>query len=231
MRGNIMNKKIFAILFISIFLIAFIGFVSAADEGGDNVSNPISVKIVWNDNGQTSDRPSQVTVNLLKDGTVVESVSLMDSNSWSSTFKTQNDGGNYKIVVRDDISSYSVSSNGNANSGFVISAVLKETPLKASDENDSVMKASGGDNETGDVANDTNNNTNYNTNNDTDNSNSTANNTSKDVSNDTKKVKNDVKPVKKEKPHKTKLRNTGIPIAVLCLVSMVVAFIPFRYKK
>ena len=230
-----MNKKIFAILFISIFLIASIGFVSAADEGGDKVSNPLKVKIVWNDNGQTSDRPSQVTVSLLKDGTVVESVILKDSNSWSATFKTQNDGGKYKVLVKDDISSYSVSSKGSANAGFVISAVLKEAPLKASGENASLIKASDSGNATGDSDNGTNstaNNTvNNNTNNDTDNANNTTNNTSKNVSNNTKKVQNDTKPVKKEKPHKTKLKNTGIPLAGLCLVSMVVAFIPFRNKK
>ena len=43
----------------------------------------LTVNKVWNDKGYESYRPASVTVGLLKDGTVSQTVTLDDSNSWS----------------------------------------------------------------------------------------------------------------------------------------------------
>ena len=229
-----MNRKIFAILFVSLFLIASIGFACAANESDvqDTVKDsvPIKVKIAWNDNGQTSDRPGHVTVNLIRDGKVVESVKLSESNSWSATFKTQNDGGNYKVSLASGLSDYSVSTGGNAKSGFVITGTLKEAPEASKDVAPAV-----------DAVNDTSNATDITAGNSTD-DNSTDNDTSNDTdknSTDKKDVpkkdtpKKDTKTVKKTKTKvtKAKLKKTGIPIVALTLVAMCAVFVPFTRKK
>lgn len=136
-----MNKKIFAMLFISILLIVSIGFISAADDGNDagNASKPIKVKIIWNDNN-TTDRPTQILVNLLDGGKVVEVIKLNDSSSWNATFKTQDDGKNYKVQLTDDLSNYSVSYNGSVEKGFVINCTLKESPSNATGNGSSLQK-------------------------------------------------------------------------------------------
>ena len=159
-----MNKKIFAILLISIFLIVSAGFISAAEDSDDagNASNPIKIKIVWDDKGNTTCRPDQIMVNLLRGGKVVEFINLNESNSWNATFKTQGDDGNYKVQLADDLSNYSVSYNGSIEKGFVINCTLKEAPSKAI-ANESLDKndTNGTVNETSkDIKNQTSNNTN-----------------------------------------------------------------------
>lgn len=124
-----MNRRIFAVLFIVLFLMTMIGFVSAGEkcdvQGAD--SYPVNVTILWNDSNQTQYRPVQLTVNLLRDGEVVESVNLSDSNSWNSTFNTPIDCAKYQVKLVDDLKSYSVSYKGNVESGFVITNTLNKT--------------------------------------------------------------------------------------------------------
>ena len=79
---------------------------------------------------------------------MVEFIKLNESNSWNATFKTLNDGGNYKVNITDELSNYSVSYKGNADSGFVIKNTLKEAPLKASPDNSTLEKTNGTDNGT-----------------------------------------------------------------------------------
>lgn len=143
-----MNKRIFAILLISVFLIVSVGFISAAEDSNDagNASNLIKVKVVWDDNGNTSYRPDQVIVNLLLDGKVVEFINLNESNLWNATFKTQDDGGNYTVRLADNLSNYSVSYNGSAEKGFVINCTVNES-LSDAGENGSSLE-NGTDNAT-----------------------------------------------------------------------------------
>ena len=60
-----MYKKIFAILTILVFLMISISVISAEsdavlDGSGDNIQKTINVKVIWEDDGQTTDRKSVV---------------------------------------------------------------------------------------------------------------------------------------------------------------------------
>ena len=66
-----MYKKIFTILTILVFLMISISVISAEsdavlDGSGDNIQKTINVKVIWEDDGQTTDRPDSITVKLLK---------------------------------------------------------------------------------------------------------------------------------------------------------------------
>jgi hypothetical protein len=62
-----MYKKLLGILIIAIFIITSIGAISAQDL------DSISVSAVWDDDNG-NDRPAEITVDLLEDGKVVDSV-------------------------------------------------------------------------------------------------------------------------------------------------------------
>ena len=139
-----MNKRIFAIFLVAIFLIVSVGVISAADDQSDvsadvdvkKVSNSkvISVKIVWDDADKTGARPDSVKVNLVKDGAVVDEVTLSESNSWSATFKAQSDDGTFKVTQSGNLGDYSVSTSGNADNGFIIVNKVKADVLGASED-------------------------------------------------------------------------------------------------
>ena len=139
-----MNKRIFAIFLIAIFLIVSVGVISAADDQSDvsadvdvkKVSNSkvISVKIVWDDADKTGARPDSVKVNLVKDGVVVDEVTLSESNSWSATFKAHSGDGTFKVTQSGNIGDYSVSTSGNADNGFIIVNKVKADVLGASED-------------------------------------------------------------------------------------------------
>lgn len=122
-----MNKKIFVIMLVAIFLIASIGFVSAKD---------ISVSINWDDNGNAANRPAEVSVSLIHDGKVVDTEKLSASNAWKTTFKNQEADSGYSVKVKD-ISGYDVSTKENSGNEFIITGKLIEEPvLSASDDNE-----------------------------------------------------------------------------------------------
>ncbi|WP_458453185.1 hypothetical protein [Methanobrevibacter sp.] len=208
-----MYKKFLTIFIIAVFLITSVGVVSAADS--------ISVKVVWDDYSQAG----HVTVNLIKDGQVVDSASLSPGNS-KTTFKVDDASGNYRVseVISSD---YSYSVSGSASNGFVISnKLVKQDVLSASDdepvldedtpddkvssneenneiaETDAPVTSDNGNDGTG-ADNSNNNNTN---NNSTDN-NSTDNNSTDDKPTDDSSNKktdsNSKKPVKKTTTTKT----------------------------
>lgn len=117
-----MNKKLIGILIIAIFLITSVGVISAADDS-------ISVKMKWDDD---SNAPSAVTVNLVKDGKVVDTMKLSSKNSWSATFKVDDDG-DYDIKL-SKISGYSSVITGNADKGFVVTNSLIKSNVLGSDD-------------------------------------------------------------------------------------------------
>ena len=123
-----MNKKLFTIMFVAIFLIASIGFVSASDDAKN-----ISVKLVWDDNGNDVAKPDAVTVNLILDGKVVDTAKLNDSNSWKTAFKNLDPNEDYTITV-DDISGFTLKTSKDGESGFIITGIAQESVLGASDD-------------------------------------------------------------------------------------------------
>ena len=133
-----MFKKLLAIFIVLLFLITSISVISAADD-----SNTISVKVLWEDD--IAEVPDEVVVNLLKDGKIVDSAKLNDTNSWNTTFEVDDDG-NYEVeeVISDD---YSTEITGNAKEGFTVkNALVKEDVLGAVADEDSLGESSADDN-------------------------------------------------------------------------------------
>ena len=169
-----MNKKLFTILCIAIFLIAAVGFISAADDINEDVNSEndvmkvsstedvklssdlknISVKIVWDDIGKSADRPTQVKVKLLKDDVVVDTVVLDEKNSWNATFENQSADGNYKVEMESDPEGYNASITGNPDIGFVITNKAADDKLGVS-ENQTDLKDANDTNVTDDALNTT----------------------------------------------------------------------------
>lgn len=242
-----MDKKFFTILLVAIFLVASIGFVSAADDGDS--SQTITVKINWNKDSQ-SDRPDSVTVNLIKDGKIVDSTKLNAENSWSAKFTVDGDGS-YSVKQVDDLSDYSVSTKGSASSGFVITNTFNAEVLTTSESNDTLEAEDDVEPALTD-ANGTETSTNNDTNNGTDEGDTDTNTTdendtettgddspmvispSKEKTDVVKKVEKKVIKKTEKQPKnvtKNKLRNTGLPVIALVIVAFAAAFVPFTRKK
>lgn len=124
-----MYKKLFAVLVIATFLITSVGIISAADDS-------ISVKIIWD--GNSNDRPSSVTVNLIKEGAVVDTAKLSSDNGWKTTFNVSGDGDyQVKEVIGSD---YLPKVYGNDKNGFVIKNHLVNTGILGTDDGSSSDK-------------------------------------------------------------------------------------------
>lgn len=243
-----MNKKLISACILLFFLIISVGIVSA--ESGDVKSIHVSA---------TGDMPEAITVSLLCNGKIVDSATLSNGNSWSTTFKV-NDDGDYSIVAKDN-PNYSMSVSGSEDNGFVVHskhigeklAAGNDDPVKENDSSDDTVAANNvsdvnvtDDNATEDNGTDDDNAADDNgtvpgdvIDNSTDkNINKSDKDTNKSNINKTviknKIVKKETKkPVEKKenKTNKVKLRNTGLPLVVLVIAAFVAIFVPISRKK
>lgn len=67
-----------------------------------------SVIKLWKDGGRAGERPVSVTVDLLKDGTLQETVVLSAENDWSYSWRTADAQGLWTVVERDVPEDYQV---------------------------------------------------------------------------------------------------------------------------
>ncbi len=67
-----------------------------------------SVMKLWQDEGHSQNRPHSVTVDILKDGKVSDSVILNSTNNWRYTFETVDDGSVWSVVERNVPKDYTV---------------------------------------------------------------------------------------------------------------------------
>lgn len=63
---------------------------------------------LWKDEGNQDHRPSEVTVDLLKDGTLVETVVLNAQNDWKYSFRCQDGSSRWSVVERNVPQGYAV---------------------------------------------------------------------------------------------------------------------------
>ena len=71
----------------------------------ENVFN-YNVHINWNDKGNEINRPEQVTVTLLGNGTVYDTVKLTKDNGWKYTWNDLDGTSSWLAVTRDEITGY-----------------------------------------------------------------------------------------------------------------------------
>lgn len=250
-----MSKKIFVLLFVAVFLIASIGFISAEDSADDAVGSSdnlknITVKKIWDDKGFESQRPDSVQVELYVGGKLVDKVKLNSSDNWKAIFKNVDVSGDVKVVELNRSSDYKISYDGNVEDGFVITSKIAKNATKddvLGKSNDSDKLA---DNNTSQKQNTTENNntkvqnasaddnktenkTIYNITNETDieiNNTTTIKNVNKTV-NKTVVVNEEKAPPKKPPANLIDLRNTGLPILFLVIVVIGAVFFSLRRKK
>ena len=118
-----MSKKIFVLLFVAVFLIASIGFISAEDSADDAVGSSdnlknITVKKIWDDKGFESQRPDSVQVELYVGGKLVDRINLNSSDNWKAIFKNVDVSGDVKVVELNRSSDYKISYDGNVEDGL-----------------------------------------------------------------------------------------------------------------
>lgn len=250
-----MSKKIFVLLFVAVFLIASIGFISAEDSAddvvvsSDNLKN-ITVKKVWDDKGFESQRPDSVQVELYVGGKLVDRINLNSSDNWKAIFKNVDVSGEVKVVELNRSSDYKISYDGNVEDGFVITSKIAKNATKddvlgksndsdkladnntsqkqntTENNNTKVQNASADDNKTENI-------TIYNITNETDieiNNTTTIKNVNKTV-NKTVVVNEEKAPPKKPPANLIDLRNTGLPILFLVIVVIGAVFFSLRRKK
>ena len=250
-----MSKKIFVLLFVAVFLIASIGFISAEDSADDAVGSSdnlknITVKKIWDDKGFESQRPDSVQVELYVGGKLVDRINLNSSDNWKAIFKNVDVSGDVKVVELNRSSDYKISYDGNVEDGFVITSKIAKNATKddvLGKSNDSDKLA---DNNTSQKQNTTENNntkvqnasaddnktenkTIYNITNETDieiNNTTTIKNVNKSV-NKTVVVNEEKAPPKKPPANLIDLRNTGLPILFLVIVVIGAVFFSLRRKK
>lgn len=74
---------------------------------------------LWNDYGIKNQRPKQVTVDILKNGTRQESVILSAENNWTHTWKTLDGNSTWTVVERDVPASYKVTISSSGSSFYI----------------------------------------------------------------------------------------------------------------
>lgn len=76
-----------------------------------SVTDTISRHVLksWDDAGYTSNRPDSISVDLLRDGTIVDTVILSPSNNWRYTWKDLEGGHNYQVVESNVFGRYTTS--------------------------------------------------------------------------------------------------------------------------
>ncbi len=88
-----------------------------------NTGSDLSVVKVWKDGG-SSKRPDSVSVQLLKDGKVYDTVTLSDSNDWRYTWKKLDSSSSWKAVEKKVPVGYKVTSVRETDK-FVITNTMK----------------------------------------------------------------------------------------------------------
>lgn len=73
----------------------------------DETTTSIDVRKIWRD-GNSPDRPGNVDIGLLRDGSLADTVRLDASNGWSHTFEGLDAGHEYRIVERGVPDGYTV---------------------------------------------------------------------------------------------------------------------------
>lgn len=95
-------------------------------ESGRIPEEPVSRKVlkVWKDEGHSQERPDEVVVQLLRDGTVYDTVTLNDDNNWRYTWKAL-DGSHRWTVAEKELEGYTVTVEQERTT-FVVTNTYKE---------------------------------------------------------------------------------------------------------
>lgn len=233
-----MSKKLFAILGILLVLVVSVGVISAEENANDDTqveNSKVKVSVSWNDDGNTDNRPSSISVTIKSGGNVIGTLTLSQANGWQDSLSAT--GGDYCISI-DDVASYSKEISQNGDSFNVVYSNdgqdVDDTPENdTDDDSDIVDDDNSTDDDDSDILDDDNS-----TDDDDGDSDLNGTNGNDDSLNVDKNAPLKNKIVKQNKVlkqnnnvTKKQLRQTGLPIAVLVLVLIVVALVPISRRK
>ena len=233
-----MSKKLFAILGILLVLVVSVGVISAEENANDDTqveNSKVKVSVSWNDDGNTDNRPSSISVTIKSGGNVIGTLNLSQANGWQDSLSAT--GGDYSISI-DDVASYSKEISQNGDSFNVVYSNdgqdVDDTPENdTDDDSDIVDDDNSTDDDDSDIVDDDNS-----TDDDDGDSDLNGTNGNDDSLNVDKNAPLKNKIVKQNKVlkqnnnvTKKQLRQTGLPIAVLVLVLIVVALVPISRRK
>ena len=88
----------------------------------ENSLNNKSIYVIkkWDDNNNSANkRPESISVDLLLNEEVIDTVELSESNGWSHTFKSLVNEGSYTVKERS-VENYSAKYSGDSENGFII---------------------------------------------------------------------------------------------------------------
>ncbi len=219
-----MSKKLFAILGILLVLVVSVGVISAEENANDDTqveNSKVKVSVSWNDDGNTDNRPSSISVTIKSGGKVIGTLTLSQANGWQDSLSAT--GGDYSIFI-DDVASYSKEISQNGDSFNVVYSNdgqdVDDTPENDTDDDSDIVDD---DNSTDDDDGDSDlNGTN---------GNDDSLNVDKNAPLKNKIVKQNKVLKQNNNVTKKQLRQTGLPIAVLVLVLIVVALVPISRRK
>ena len=219
-----MSKKLFAILGILLVLVVSVGVISAEENANDDTqveNSKVKVSISWNDDGNTDNRPSSISVTIKSGGNVIGTLTLSQANGWQDSLSAT--GEDYSIYI-DDVASYSKEISQNGDSFNVVYSNdgqdVDDTPENDTDDDSDIVDD---DNSTDDDDGDSDlNGTN---------GNDDSLNVDKNAPLKNKIVKQNKVLKQNNNVTKKQLRQTGLPIAVLVLVLIVVALVPISRRK
>ena len=219
-----MSKKLFAILGILLVLVVSVGVISAEENANDDTqveNSKVKVSVSWNDDGNTDNRPSSISVTIKSGGNVIGTLTLSQANGWQDSLSAT--GGDYSISI-DDVASYSKEISQNGDSFNVVYSNdgqdVDDTPENDTDDDSDIVDD---DNSTDDDDGDSDlNGTN---------GNDDSLNVDKNAPLKNKIVKQNKVLKQNNNVTKKQLRQTGLPIAVLVLVLIVVALVTISRRK
>lgn len=96
--------------------------IASSPKVEENKANKTNVYVIkkWDDrNNAAKKRPEAITVELLNDKTVVDSVTLTSNTAWSHTFSNLPNNGKYSVREKA-VSNYKASYSGDVKNGFII---------------------------------------------------------------------------------------------------------------
>lgn len=215
-----------------------VGVISAEENANDDTqveNSKVKVSVSWNDDGNTDNRPSSISVTIKSGGNVIGTLTLSQANGWQDSLSAT--GGDYSISI-DDVASYSKEISQNGDSFNVVYSNdgqdVDDTPENdTDDDSDIVYDDNSTDDDDSDIVDDDNS-----TDDDDGDSDLNGTNGNDDSLNVDKNAPLKNKIVKQNKVlkqnnnvTKKQLRQTGLPIAVLVLVLIVVALVPISRRK
>ena len=220
-----MSKKLFAILGILLVLVVSVGVISAEENANDDTqveNSKVKVSISWNDDGNTDNRPSSISVTIKSGGNVIGTLTLSQANGWQDSLSAT--GGDYSISI-DDVASYSKEISQNGDSFNVVYSNdgqdVDDTPENDTDDDSDIVDDDNSTDDDDDGDSDLNGT----------NGNDDSLNVDKNAPLKNKIVKQNKVLKQNNNVTKKQLRQTSLPIAVLVLVLIVVALVPISRRK